>query len=162
VAEKDKKGWPNVFDSGPLAYVALYRTWECATFELTPPAGGRTYYAEFLDEASRLPGLSALRDAAELARKSGDWFAQLAEEAVAAAPEVASAVAIAEEIDEVRRSGEAGAAERVVALRADRDALGGRCELDAAARRRAFERVGACFSEIHRVEQELQRVLRDV
>jgi hypothetical protein len=162
VDEKDKKGWPRVFDSGPLAYRALYRTWECATFALTPPAGGRSYYAEFLAEASSLPGLSALRDAAALARKSGDLFGELAEEAVRAAPEVASAVAIAEEIDELQRSGEASAADRVVALRAERDALAGQCELDAAARRRAFERIGAGFSEIHRVEQELQRVLGDV
>ncbi|MCA9694455.1 MAG: BtrH N-terminal domain-containing protein, partial [Myxococcales bacterium] len=64
---KDKKGWARVFHSGPLAYRALYRTWECATLELTPPAGGRSFYAQFLRDAAARCDLPALAEAAALA-----------------------------------------------------------------------------------------------
>lgn len=162
---KDKRGWRRVFDSGPRACLALYRTWECVTLELTAPAGGRALYADFLDQASRLPGLQLLAEAADLARESAELFERLAADAVAAAPEVAEAVAVTEEIDELRRSGtatvgEAAAlGEQVRALRAARDAVAERCELDAEARGAVFDQIGVAFAAIHAVEGRLHSVL---
>jgi hypothetical protein len=168
---KDKRGWRRVFHSGPLACLALYRTWECVTLELTAPAGGRAQYADFLDEASRLPGLEGLAEAATLAQTSADLFAELADAAHDAAPEVAEAIAISEEIDELWRGGgtrtpgawstetrKALGAE-VEALRARRDAVTQSCTMGDYARGAAFDRVGEAFASIHRVETELQKVL---
>lgn len=187
VDAKDKRGWPRVFDTGPLACLALYRTWECLTLELTAPAGGRTLYAEFLEEASQLAGLEALGEAAELSRKSAELFAKLADDAVAAAPEVAAAVELSEEIDELLRGGAVGSSssgpgsatasraatddgffdlstlgEKVSALRAERDAVTARCTLDEDGRAAAYAKIGEGFAAIHEVEAELQRVLAAV
>lgn len=187
VDAKDKRGWPRVFDTGPLACLALYRTWECVTLELTAPAGGRALYTEFLDEASRLPGLETLGEAAELSRKSAELFAKLADDAVSAAPEVAAAVELSEEIDELLRGGAVSSSssgpgsatasraatdddffdlsalgEKVSALRAERDAVTARCTLDEDGRAAAYAKLGEGFAAIHEVEVELQRVLAAV
>lgn len=167
---KDKRGWPRVFASGPLACLALYRTWECLTMELTAPAGGRALYAEFLEESTRLQGLEPLAEAAALARQSAEVFSRLADDVAAAAPEVAEAVAITEEIDELQRSaGESVGAnskekvgETVRALRSKRTTVAERCAMDADARMASFTMVGEAFAKIHHVETELQRVLTGV
>jgi hypothetical protein len=100
---KDPKGWAKVFGSGPLAFRALIRTFDCAMLELTAPAGGRPFYAEFLEAAARLPGLAKLSAAAGLARESGERFEALADAAVAAGGDaLAKAVEITERIDERR------------------------------------------------------------
>ena len=101
VDAKDQRGWPRVFGSGPLAARALWRTWECVTLELTAPAGSRTLYAEFLEESARLPGLAQLAEAAALAHDSAELFAKLADDIVATTPEVAAAVTISEEVEEL-------------------------------------------------------------
>ena len=159
---KDKRGWRRVFDSGPLACLALYRTWEGVTLELTAPAGGRALYAEFLAESSSLPGLEVLAAAAALARESAELFGRMADDVVAAAPEVAEAVSISEEIDELQRSGDAEVGEKVRALRAKRDAVSERCQLDEESRGAVFDQVGAAFAAIHGVESRLQEVLASV
>src|SRR5690606_33689688 len=167
---KDKRGWPRVFGSGPLACLALYRPWEGITLELTAPAGGRALYAEFLDEAATLPGLESLLAAADLARQSAEQFSAMADAIVATDPAVAEAVELSEEIDALHRAGEsedgasdlASLGERASALRAQREAATTRCELDAAGREAAFAMVGEGFAAIHRIETELQAVLSEV
>lgn len=82
---KDAKGWPRVFDSGPLAFLALTRSWECLTPDVTPPAGGRSFYGDFLatgadSGALDAPTAAALREGADLARSSGARFARLADD----------------------------------------------------------------------------------
>jgi len=156
---RDKKGWPNLFDSGPLAFLVLLRTWECATLELTPPAGGRAYYASFLEGSADL-GLPQLREAAALARASGDLFTELADEAVAlGGRSVEQAVEITKQLAEVQRSAGPRAASRVKELRDQRSSLAQSCDLDAPARRSAYAAIGTRFGEILTVERELQRVL---
>lgn len=155
----DKRGWPRVFDTGPLACLALVRTWEGLTLELTAPAGSRQLYADFLAEAAALPGLVGLTDAADLARESAELFARLTDDVVATAPAVAEAVALSERIDAVQRSDASDGGAAVRELRAQREAVMQRCDLDAEARGEAFARVGEAFTAIHAVETQLQRAL---
>lgn len=73
---KDKKGWPRLFGEGSEAYAGLRRVYDWIEFEYTAPAAGRAFYAEFLDAASKLDGLDALRDVAASFRESGErWRA---------------------------------------------------------------------------------------
>ena len=163
VDTEDKRGWPQVFASGPLACRALLRTWEGLTLELTAPAGGRQLYADFFAESARLPGLGVLGEASALAQESAALFARLTDDLVAAAPEVAAAVTISEQIDELRRSGAGGVeGAQVAALHAQREAVVQRCDLDAEARMAAFARVGEAFAAIHEVEARLQGALAAV
>jgi len=159
VDAKDQRGWPRVFGSGPLAARALWRTWECVTLELTAPAGSRTLYAEFLEESARLPGLAQLAEAAALAHDSAELFAKLADDIVATTPEVAAAVTISEEIEELQRFSPESAGEQVKELRALRDEHLQNCSLGEPARLEAFAQVGAAFASIHAVETELQKAL---
>lgn len=156
---KDPKGWAKVFGSGPLAFRALYRTFECAMIELTAPAGGRAFEADFLDDAAKLPGLKGLGEAAKLARQSGERFEALADDAVAAGGEaMARAVELTETIDELRRGG-GDVGEQVQALRRERDALGDGLQLDAAARQQAFAQLGAHMAEIAAIETRMVEAL---
>lgn len=159
VDAKDKRGWPRVFGSGPLAARALWRTWECVTLELTAPAGSRALYADFLEESARLPGLEELAEAAKLARDSAELFAKLADDIVATTPEVAAAVTISEEIDELQRTNPQSAGQQVKEMRALREEHLQQCALEEEARLEAFARVGAAFAAIHAVETELQKAL---
>src|SRR5690606_39219732 len=155
----DRRGWLRVFDTGVLACLALVRTWEGMTLELTAPAGSRQLYADFLAEAAALPGLVGLTDAADLARESAELFARLTDDVVATAPAVAEAVALSERIDAVQRSDASDGGAAVRELRAQREAVMQRCDLDAEARGEAFARVGEAFTAIHAVETQLQRAL---
>ena len=73
---KDKKGWPQLFPEGKLAYFGLRRTHDGIETEFTAPAAGRPLYADFLREAATITGNDRLRSAAELFRLSGEhWSA---------------------------------------------------------------------------------------
>ncbi len=159
---KDPKSWSRVFHDGPLAYRALYRTFECAMIELTAPAGGRAFYADFLDDAAKNDGLSGLAEVAALARQSGERFEHLAEHAVAAGGEVMTrAIELTEQIDELRRSG-GDVGEQVRAMRQQRDALGDELQIDDATRVAAFVQLGEDFAAIAAIEQRLVEVLERV
>lgn len=159
---KDPKGWAKVFGSGELAFRALYRTWECAMVDLTPPAGGRLFFAEYLEAAAKLPRLGGLADAAALARQSGAGFEALADAAVAAGGDaMVRAVELSEQIDELRSTcGDVGA--EVQALRAEREALGEGLDLDAAARAAAYAQLGEIMAGIAAVEEQLAGALERV
>lgn len=60
VDEKDRKGWPRVFDSDAGAFLAMTRVQESIEVLFTPPGAGRVLYGEFLIEASTITGLGAL------------------------------------------------------------------------------------------------------
>jgi len=154
---RDPKSWPRVFDTAPLAFRALLRTWECATLELTPPGGGRHLYARFLDDAAALPGLGALRQAAGLARASGAAFDALAARAVelGGAP-MRDALALTRRMAAAR---DAGAGVQVAALRRRRDALAARFDADAGARREIFKMLGAEADHMLRAETALADAL---
>lgn len=75
---KDKKGWSTVFNTPDKAYVGLRRAYECIQYEYTAPAGGRLFYAEFLDESAGLTGDTKLSKAAEHWRDAADGWSALA------------------------------------------------------------------------------------
>lgn len=62
--DRDLKGWATLFPEGRLACLGLRRVYEGLTCEMTPPAGGRAMYAEFLREAATLAKHSAYTNAA--------------------------------------------------------------------------------------------------
>jgi hypothetical protein len=153
-----------VFGSGPLAFRALIRTFDCAMLELTAPAGGRPFYAEFLEDAARLPGLAKLSAAAGLARESGERFEALADAAVAAGGDaLAKAVEITERFDELRRAGSAAhdgdVGAQLQALRLERDALGDELQLDATDRAAAFAALGEHVARNAEIEARMVAAL---
>ncbi len=75
---KDKKGWPAVFAEGNRAYAGLQRAYECIEYADTAPAGGRAFYADFLDEAAEALDQSILKQAATAYREAGELWAQVA------------------------------------------------------------------------------------
>jgi hypothetical protein len=155
----DSKGWPKTFGTGPLAFLALMRTWECATREMTPHAGGRPQYAEFLAQAAALPKLGALQQAAQLARRSGEQFTRLADAARNAGGELLDrVVALTDEADELRRSGD-DVGERLQELRREREAVGAACAMDARERQAAYESLAAPMTAIAKIETELVAAL---
>ena len=137
---KGAKTWSKVFDSGPFAFRALQRVFECAMLELTPPAGGRPLYAEFLDE------VGGHEKAARHVRKSGEGFEALADTAIEAGGALMTeALQLTERIDELRRN---GVGDQTPELLAQREALCERCDLDAEARADVFGKLAALFGEI--------------
>jgi hypothetical protein len=161
--ERDPKGWPRLFDTGPLAFLALTRAWACLTLELTPPAGGRAFYADFLGgaRATLAAGAAdAMAEAEALARRSADRLARLTDDLVAAGgDEVARGVGLLEEIDATRRVGGRDAAVRIGELEAERQALMDGCSLDRGQRVAAYALVGEAFRDVHGLETELQALL---
>jgi len=146
---KTKKGWLRIFDSGPFAFAALWRLWECLTMELTAPAAGRPLFADFLDQANALPGCNDLKQAAALARASGDAFEDLVEIAVeAGGPLLGKALDLTETIDEALRSGSSDTPEAVRRLRAERSALAEDCSLNEASRRETFTALSVQMARI--------------
>ena len=83
---KGKRGWPTMFGEGARAYAALYRAYE--DIECRSTAGGRAFYAEFLDEAAELLGQDRLRRAAAAYREAGNLWGGIAE-AIATCPDEA-------------------------------------------------------------------------
>ena len=162
--EKGPKAWRKVFDSGPKAFNALYRTFECSMMELTPPAGGRSFYAEFLEDAARLEGLAGLRKAADAARESAAEFEALSETAIVAGGKpLAEAVELTEQIDELRRTESShDVGQRIAQLRAERSALAEGLDLDADARASVFEELGNGFARIQRIETRLVEMLEAI
>lgn len=100
-----------------------------------------------------------LAEAAKLARDSAELFAKLADDIVATTPEVAAAVTISEEMDELQRVSPESAGQQVKEMRALREEHLQQCALEEEARLEAFARVGAAFAAIHAVETELQKAL---
>ena len=148
-----KEGWQKVFATGPYAFRALWRTWECLHVELTAPAGGRPLYARFLDEAASLPGLDGLGEVAERVVASGEAFEAWADTAAEAGGALMEeAIQLSDDLDEALRSGDSDAPEQVGQIRAERRALPGRCDLDEAGRKAAFDALGACVERVHACE----------
>jgi hypothetical protein len=157
---KDKKSWSKVFSTGPFAFRALLRTWECATLELTAPAGGRPFYGQFLREVAQLRGLAGAKKAGALADESGELFAQLSEDALElGGKDVRRATELSEEIEELRRSDDANTADLVRAASAERDALADGYEMGAEARMGAFARLAERMAAIAEVEEKLADAL---
>ena len=148
-----KEGWAKVFATGPHAFTALWRTWECLHVELTAPAGGRPLYARFLEDAASLTDLQGLQGVAGLVQASAEAFEAWSDAAVSAGGELLDeAISITERIDEALRSGEEDTPDRVRALRAERERLADACTLDQAERQAAFDALAAAVEQVHACE----------
>ncbi|HEV8130592.1 MAG TPA: DUF4872 domain-containing protein [Acidobacteriota bacterium] len=75
---KDKKGWPTVFADAARAYAGLHRAYDCIEHQFTAPAGGRAFYADFLEEAARALDQPILKQAATAYREAGALWARIA------------------------------------------------------------------------------------
>ncbi|MEZ6194746.1 MAG: DUF4872 domain-containing protein [Planctomycetota bacterium] len=129
VDARDKKGWPRVFTSGDRAYAGLRRVYDCIHHDYTAPAGGRPFYADFLDEAEALLGRPGLGEAASLFREAGERWRDLAELA-AGAPD--AAVRRACELSDLRAEAlDAGEVEAARAFGEERAGLRESCSLGA-------------------------------
>ncbi len=78
VDERDRKGWPRVFDSDALAFLAMTRVHESIEILFTPPAAGRVLYGEFLIEASAIAGIAALASVGKEFIEVGAMWAEIA------------------------------------------------------------------------------------
>ena len=83
---KSKRGWPSMFAEGARAYAALYRAYE--DIECRSTAGGRAFYADFLEEAAGLLGQDRLRRAAAEYREAATLWSRVAD-TIASCPDEA-------------------------------------------------------------------------
>ena len=144
---KDKRGWPTLFKDGPRAYAALHRAYE--DIECGVSAGGRAFYAEFLDDLSDVPGHSRLREAAAAYRESADAWARIGS-LIANCPDraVRDACTIADRrVELADESGPATSSEGAT-LWQKRQKLGEECRLDATTARALYEEIAALVGSI--------------
>ena len=75
---RDNKGWPQLFPPGAPMYAALRSTFELIETRGTGGAASRPQYADFLDEAATILGVTALHDVAAQFRASAEHWHTLA------------------------------------------------------------------------------------
>ena len=126
--QKSKRGWPAMFSEGARAYAALYRAFE--DIECRSTAGGRAFYADFLEEAAGLLGQDRLRRAAAAYREAGALWTRIAD-AIASCPDEAirQACDIADRRVELNDALDKAACAESAALWQQRHQLGERCKL---------------------------------
>ena len=125
---KSKRGWPSMFSEGARAYAALYRAYE--DIECRSTAGGRAFYADFLDEAAVLLGQDRLRRASAAYREAGALWSRIAG-AIANCPDEAirQACDIADRRVELNDALDKAACAESATLWQQRHKLGERCKL---------------------------------
>ncbi|MGE3166237.1 MAG: BtrH N-terminal domain-containing protein [Planctomycetota bacterium] len=124
VDTKDPKSWRKVFATREHAFIALQRTYECIHYQVTPPAGGRPLYADFLEEAAEVTGKSALAEAADALRKSAVLWDEIGALALPDDdPTRARAREIMDCIDDTLREQGSRAGNTVATLRAELEEL---------------------------------------
>lgn len=79
---RDPKGWPRLLADERSLATALTRMYEGIEVEFTAPAGGRSFYAAFLDEAAAVTSRPALAGSADLYRRAGDRWSGFARAAL--------------------------------------------------------------------------------
>lgn len=129
--ETDKKGWRTLFASPAHAIVALKRTYECARYHVTPPAGGRPLYADFLDEAAPIVGDEKLAEAAALLRKSAVLWDEIADLALPEGEdELGQARRVVEELHDILREEGSRGLDDVVELRVQLAVMPGKATIE--------------------------------
>lgn len=132
VDDKDRKGWPRVFASGPDAFVGLRRAYDAMCRDYTAPAAGRPLYATFLRQAAdgldlEPGGRRQLGEAAGAFERAGEGWSALAE-IIAATPDPA-VERVCRITDERTRALDEGDLERLDALAEERRGLAAACRL---------------------------------
>jgi hypothetical protein len=80
----DKESWARMFPRGHLLWQGLVSLHDCIEHHHTGGGLGRPMFAEFLSQASQLPGLQHLRSAADLYSQLGKAWTELAHAALPA------------------------------------------------------------------------------
>jgi hypothetical protein len=149
---KSKRGWPSMFAEGPRAYAALSRAYE--DIECHSTAGGRAFYADFLDEAAGLFGHDHLRRAAATYREAGTLWSRIAD-AIANCPDdtIREGCAIADRRVELNDALNKGTCAEAAALWQQRHTLGQRCTLGHEAAVSLYQEVAGLVDGILRTER---------
>ena len=149
---KGKRGWPTMFAHGPRAYAALSRAYE--DIECRSTAGGRAFYADFLDEAAGLLGQNHLRQAAAAYRDAGKLWSRIAD-AIANCPDdaIRQACDIAERRVELNDALDSGTCAEAAALWQQRHTLGDRCALSREAAVSLYQELADVVDGILRTER---------
>lgn len=151
---KDPKGWRRVFATPEHAFIALQRTYECIHYQVTPPAGGRPLYADFLEEAAAVTGRSALRESAELFRQSAALWEEIGTIALPDSDSVrARARAVMDEIAECLREPASRGADAIGNLRAELAELPGASTLELGDAHGVFEAIAERVAAIADLER---------
>jgi hypothetical protein len=148
-----------MFAEGPRAYAALYRAYE--DIECRSTAGGRAFYADFLDEAAGLLGQDRLRRAAGAYRDAGTLWSRIAE-TIANCPDEAirQACDIADRRVELNDALDKTTCAEAAALWQQRHTLGGRCKLGRAAAVGLYEEIASLVDGILRTERNAVDLLK--
>jgi hypothetical protein len=144
---KDAKGWPKVFADGARAYAGLSRTYAGIEVEFTAPAGGRPFYAEFLDEAGR-------REPAALFRESGALWAELSRMVSESDAAVRRSCEVQVRRLELGDAEGAAAMAETAGLWRQRQKLGEECRLTAASARALYAAMADVVGKIEAVERK--------
>ena len=141
-----------MFADGPRAYAALYRAYE--DIECRSTAGGRAFYADFLDEAAGLLGQNHLRQAAAAYRDAGKLWSRIAD-AIANCPDdaIRRACDIADRRVELNDALDDGASGEAAALWQQRHTLGDRCALGREAAASLYRELADVVDGILRTER---------
>ena len=127
---KDKKGWPTVFADGERAFAGLQRAYEWIEYAMTPPAAGRAFYADFLDEAAAGLDQSSLKQAATAYRAAGEQWTQVARLIAGCDdPAVRQSCEIADRRLELQDTYDESSTSESAELWRKRHKLGGECKL---------------------------------
>jgi hypothetical protein len=76
---REKKSWPKIFSPGATLYKALYSIFAQISGRGSTGHANRTFYADFLDEASGILSNPGLRDAAQGYRKAAEVWGEVAD-----------------------------------------------------------------------------------
>lgn len=129
---KDPKGWPQLFPSGPLAYLALRRTFDGIEHEFTAPAAGRPLYADFLRTAAELTGNTHYTAAAEAFIEAGArWSALTPTIEHCGDPVVEEGCRLGEPFRELLDEVECPDLDEAARVRGERESLAHRCTMPA-------------------------------
>lgn len=150
--DRDSKGWPRLFDSGPRAALGLSRLYDCITNAYTAPAAGRPLFSDYLAEASQLidhPGIGA---AGEAFAASGENWSQVTELIVVGGEDLA-AYAEAAELRTAEIDDEPGP-DRMRALANEQRRLVAQATISSQDSAKQFAAIAAVVGEIIELERD--------
>lgn len=158
---KDKKGWRKVFADGSDALAGIRRAYDCIQYDYTAPAGGRHFFAEFLDEAGSLLNAPAIGAAAGTFRKAGDLWADLAQTIANTDDDaVRKACESSDRRAELIDTEGSDAADELAKLHKQRAELDKGCRLTAETAANLYDRMAEQLGPIIEVEQEAVQELQ--
>jgi hypothetical protein len=156
---KGKRGWPSMFAEGARAYAALHRAYE--DIECRSTAGGRAFYADFLEEVAGLLGQDRLRRAAAEYREAATLWSRVAD-TIASCPDeaVRQACDIADRRVELNDAVDKATCAEAAGLWQQRQKLAERCKLGRDAAVTLYEEMASQVDGIFRTETRAVELLK--